>query len=98
MVKQYASSPKRSGSCPSTELAQSASPVVVVLRAMAIRFPVEGSTDTLKPIFSSEAVSRSARTILEAFVSAVAETLGSLLTKAAKFVTRLARVSPGAMV
>ena len=34
MVKQYASSPKRSGSCPSTEPAHSASPVVVVLRAL----------------------------------------------------------------
>ena len=34
MVKQYASSPKRSDSYPSADLAHSASPVVVVLRGL----------------------------------------------------------------
>jgi len=34
MGKQYASSPKRSGSYPSADPARSASPVVVVLRAL----------------------------------------------------------------
>jgi|KBSSwiStaDraftv2_1062776.scaffolds.fasta_scaffold217549_2 putative membrane protein insertion efficiency factor len=34
MVKQYASSPKRSGSCPSADPPHSASPIVVMLRAL----------------------------------------------------------------